>query len=193
MFDLLPQLSRADPSWHTSTPVGIHRHICAFPMLFACFPKKISSAVLLQIGDNWNISAAQLVGGARLRLLYAHIYLILSYQDYPEVTGTTAIVPTSTSKAAQAVAPSTSLFSTSTVGAIAGGVVSGILGVALVSGVDVWFVIRRRRARSAISSIYSSNQEGELEQPVSYPLLTIETPTTLHVSVYFSIPVPELI
>ena len=48
MFDLLPQLSRASPSWHTSTPVGIHRHICAFPMLFACFAKKISSAVLLR-------------------------------------------------------------------------------------------------------------------------------------------------
>ena len=194
MLDLLSQLSRAGSGWHTSTTVGIHRHICATsPLLFACFPKKISSTVILQIGDSWNISAAKLVGGARLRRFYVHTRLILSYQDYPEITGTTAIIPTSTSKAAQTVTSSTSLFSTSTVGAIAGGIVSGILGVALLSGVVAWFVVRRRRARSAISSIFSSDQEGELEQPASYPLLTIETPTTLYVSIYFSILVPKLI
>ena len=89
MLDLLSQLSRAGSGWHTSTTVGIHRHICATsPLLFACFPKKISSTVILQIGDSWNISAAKLVGGARLRLFNAHIYLIfiLSYLDYPEIT-----------------------------------------------------------------------------------------------------------
>jgi hypothetical protein len=66
MFNLLPQLSQAGPSWHASTPVGLPRHICCYlpsgPRLLA---QEISSVVPLQIGDNWNISTAEATGGAR--------------------------------------------------------------------------------------------------------------------------------
>ncbi|KAI9455011.1 hypothetical protein BJY52DRAFT_366538 [Lactarius psammicola] len=121
------------------------------------------------IGDSWNISEARLAG------------------DSPEVTGTSSIVPTSTIRVSQStLTPSgsesgSSSTSTSTsqsssnAGAIAGGVVGGIIGVALIAGVVAWFVIRRRRARSAPSTAYMSGQGGEMDQPMPYPL-TIESP-----------------
>lgn len=85
------------------------------------------------IGNSWNISAAQLKG------------------DFPEVTGTTSIILTSTSRAPQSVTPRISSSSTShhssNTGAIAGGIVGGIVGTALIAGVVLWFAFRRRRAR----------------------------------------------
>ena len=107
--------------------------------------------------------------------------------DFPEITGTAFIVPTSTVGAAQStLTPSSSasnLSSTSTShsssksGAIAGGVVGGIVaGAAIIVGVVAWFVVRRRHARSTPSNTHMSGQGGEmLGQPVSYPL-SIGTP-----------------
>ncbi|KAH9035485.1 hypothetical protein EDB85DRAFT_1943616 [Lactarius pseudohatsudake] len=121
------------------------------------------------IGDNWNVAAAQLAG------------------DSPEVTGTGANGPTSTIRVSQStLTPTTSgsgssstststSHSSSNAGAIAGGVVGGIVGAALIAGVAAWFIIRRRRARSAPSATYMTGQGGDMGQPVPYPL-TIETP-----------------
>ncbi|KAH9071170.1 hypothetical protein EDB83DRAFT_320058 [Lactarius deliciosus] len=108
------------------------------------------------IGDNWNISTAQLAG------------------DSPEVTGTASIVPTSTSTAARSTSTS---HHSSNAGAIAGGVVGGVIGAALIAGVVVWFAIRRRRARSSPSMDF---QDGEKDQPPLHPpkLYDPSDPTT---------------
>ncbi|KAI9455004.1 hypothetical protein BJY52DRAFT_1389457 [Lactarius psammicola] len=112
------------------------------------------------IGGSWNISAAQLIG------------------DFPEVTGTAYIIPTSTSKAAQSnVASSTSSSSTPTphhspnTSAIVGGTFGGVIGVTLIAGVVLWFAIRRRRARSVPSAPYLDFQGGEKDpsDPTTYP------------------------
>ncbi|KAH9035492.1 hypothetical protein EDB85DRAFT_1943662 [Lactarius pseudohatsudake] len=109
------------------------------------------------IGDNWNISTAQLVG------------------DSPEVTDTPSIVPTSTSTAAQSTSTSNH---SSNAGAIAGGVVGGVVGAALIVGVVVWFGIRRRRARSSPPSM--DFQGGEKDQLPLHPpkLYDPSDPTT---------------
>jgi len=87
----------------------------------------------LVLNDSWDITLAQSVG------------------EFPEVTGSTSIssiIPTSTSH------------HTANTDAIAGGVVGGIVGTALIAGVVFWSVLRRRRARSVPSS-----DMGEKEQP----------------------------
>ncbi|KAI9455008.1 hypothetical protein BJY52DRAFT_1213484 [Lactarius psammicola] len=124
-----------------------------------------------QIGDNWNISEAQRVG------------------DSPEVTGTAPIVTTSTSKVTQStITPDTSSSSTpisdhsSNTGAIAGGVVGGVIGVALIAGVVLWFVIRRRRARSVPSAPYEDPQGSEKEKLPPHPLA--EGTLKIYVSAY---------
>lgn len=124
------------------------------------------------------------------------VYLPLAYLDSPEFTGTASSVPLPTSTSSQVSQPiitsSTSSFSTSTstltptptstsalqhssnIGAIAGGTVCGIISAALMSGILARFIIRRRRARLAMSTS-GQGGEGELEQPVPHPV-TIETP-----------------
>lgn len=62
VLDLLPQLPRASTSRHTSTEVGISR------LIRAHFPSShllSQTTVFPQIGDMWNITLAQAVGGAR--------------------------------------------------------------------------------------------------------------------------------
>ena len=58
------------------------------------------------------------------------------------------------------------------------GVIGGVVGATLISGLVVWFD-RRRRARRAPPT---TDTTGEIEQPVHYPL-TIETPR-LFLSLY---------
>ena len=161
------QLSRAGPRWHASTPVGLHRHFRGYPpfTLVRLPSQEISSTVLLQ-DNTWNISAAQSRGGAidDSCALYTHIYS--SCLDAPEVTGTSSIVPISTSRVSK---------SSSNAGAIAGGVVGGVFGMALITGVVAWLFVRRRRARSPPSDM-GGQREG-MVQPVTvaYPS-TIGTP-----------------
>ena len=168
MVDLLPQLSRTRPSWDTSAPLGLHRYICAYlPSVCRSHSQEISSIEPSQIGDNWNFSVAELEGGAKLRHSVRVSIFILQYLDFPEVTGTASIFPTSTSKAPQSVTSSISSSSSShhssNVGATAGGVVGGIVGAALIAGVVLWFAFRRRHARLV-------SQGREKEQPLSLPL-----------------------
>lgn len=123
------------------------------------FPKPVPSGTRVphwayidtSIGNNWNLSAAQLEG------------------DVPEVTGTASIIPTLSSKAPQSVTSSISSSSTphhsSNVGAIAGGAVGGIVGAALIAGIVLWFAFRRRHARP--QAVF---QGGEKEQPLPQPL-----------------------
>lgn len=110
---------------------------------------------------------AELEGGAKLRHSIRVSIFILQYLDFPEVTGTASIFPTSTSKAPQSVTSSISSSSSShhssNVGATAGGVVGGIVGAALIAGVVLWFAFRRRHARLV-------SQGREKEQPLSLPL-----------------------
>jgi hypothetical protein len=112
------------------------------------------------------------------------------HPDTPEVTGTASILPSSIKVSQSTLTPTaTGSSSTSTshsssnAGAIAGGVVGGLLGAALIAAVVAWFVIRRRRARSAPSTEYMSGQGGEMGQPVPYPL-TVDAPR-LYVSILF--------
>ncbi len=49
-------------------PTSTHLYVCPL----ACLPKKFHQPVPLQIGDNWNVSAAQLIGGARETLLLCY-------------------------------------------------------------------------------------------------------------------------
>ncbi|KAH9035488.1 hypothetical protein EDB85DRAFT_1943640 [Lactarius pseudohatsudake] len=99
------------------------------------------------ISDNWNASAARLVG------------------DSPEVTGTVSIVKTRVSQST--LTPSASgTGSFSNAGVIAGGVVGGIVGAALIA-VVLWFAIRRKPAHSAP---YLGFQGGQMVRPLSHPL-----------------------
>ena len=67
-----------------------------------------------------------------------------------------------------------------------GGVVGGVVSGALISGVVVWFVVRRRRTRCARST---TNTWSEIEQSVpDTDPLAIET-LRLYVSFYFFISV----
>ena len=59
-----------------------------------------------------------------------------------------------------------------------GGVIGGVAGATLISGVVVWFV-RHRRARRAPST---TDATGGIEQPMPYPRI-IETPR-VYVSLY---------
>jgi hypothetical protein len=113
-------------------------------------------------------------------------------KDSPEVTGTTSIVPLSTSRISQstltpsASTPTSTSHHNSDAGPIAGGVIGSLLGVALVIGVVAWYLIRRRRARSAPSTAYLNlhGSENEHWQPMPYPptIERFETPR-LYVSV----------
>lgn len=62
---------------------------------------------------------------------------------------------------------------------MAGDIVGGIVGGALITGIVVWFVFRRRRTRSPPSDLSdTSDPWREMGQFVSVPNpLTIETPT----------------
>jgi hypothetical protein len=113
------------------------------------------------IGNNWNISTAQAAG------------------DSPEVTGTASIVPILTasqstltvSTTGSGSSPTSTSHSSSNAGAIAGGIVGAFIVAALIAGTVAWFVIRRRRARSAPSTTYMSGQLGvETGQQAPYPL-----------------------
>lgn len=60
----------------------------------------------------------------------------------------------------------------------------GLIGAAAIGAVIAFFIIRRRRARSAPSTAYMSGQGGsEMGEPVPYPL-TSDTPR-LYVSIIF--------
>ncbi|KAI0306316.1 hypothetical protein B0F90DRAFT_732901 [Multifurca ochricompacta] len=114
-------------------------------------------------GDTWNITTAQLAGGTA-----------------PLISTSTRATQSTLSPGATSPVPSTqsnsSSKSSSNAGAIAGGVVGGVVGAALIAGIVVWFVIRRRRARSAPSTTYMSGQGGDMSQVTSpYPLF-IESP-----------------
>lgn len=132
--------------------------------------------------------------------LCPHILILYCRPDTPEVTGTASIIPSSIKVAQSTLTPtatgshssSTSAsHSSSNAGAIAGGVVGGLLGAALIAAVVAWFVIRRRRARSAPSTEYMSGQSGEMGQPVPYPL-TVDAPR-LYVSLFvFVLPVRQV-
>jgi hypothetical protein len=66
VLSLPPQFPERGPSWHSSTQVGIYRHICAYIPLCPslAFPGNLTNSNP-QIGNNWNISTAQAAGGAR--------------------------------------------------------------------------------------------------------------------------------
>ena len=109
-------------------------------------------------------------------------YLSLSYLDSPEVTGTASTVSHHSSDD----------------GAIAGGVVGGIAGAALITGIALWYILRRRRDRSVpLESMKFRTVENRQSTQVSTPLsstLANEAPK-LYVSVYSlpSIFCPKLI
>ena len=74
MLNSLPQLPPASTSRHTNTQVGISRLICAY------FPSShllSRTTVFPQIGDMWNISLSQAVGGGR-SLCCTHAYTHVS-------------------------------------------------------------------------------------------------------------------
>ncbi|KAN0135778.1 hypothetical protein V8E53_006418 [Lactarius tabidus] len=61
---------------------------------------------------------------------------------------------------------------------IEGGLIGGILGVILISGVVSWFVVRRQRTRHAPSTTDIPSEVVQPVQPAAYHPLTIETPRT---------------
>ncbi|KAI9508317.1 hypothetical protein F5148DRAFT_930723 [Russula earlei] len=156
-------------SWITYTTWRINCTSVATP---GTFPKpipegtRVPSWAYIDPGDDWNVTAAQLVG------------------DAPEVTGSVAIVPTSTPGSQSTITPQTSPSSASTsssksnsnAGAIAGGVVGGVVGAALIAGIVAWFALRRRGTRSVPSTAYIDSLGGGMEQTVVPFPLTIETP-----------------
>ncbi|KAI0256989.1 hypothetical protein BJV78DRAFT_1150861 [Lactifluus subvellereus] len=119
-------------------------------------------------GDSWNISTALLAG------------------DSPEVTGSASTIQTLTRASQTTVTPTSASSSPSSskssqnTGAIAGGVVGGAVGAAMVAGVVAWFVIRRRRARSAPSAAFVGSQGSDVAQTTEPYPLSIEIPQKLY-------------
>ncbi|KAF8261139.1 hypothetical protein EI94DRAFT_1746677 [Lactarius quietus] len=113
------------------------------------------------IGDNWNISMAKSIG------------------DSPEVTGTSSIIPTSTSGNSPSTftpgltgsgsLPNSSSHHSSDAGAVAGGVIGAIACVGLIAGAVAWYR-RRQRGHSAPSSAYRSLQDNEMAHPDPFPI-----------------------
>ena len=139
---------------------------------------------------------ASAIGGARpFCCTHPILFILPSRADSPEVTGSVSIVPTSTNGVSQSTltpsvtgsgsSPTSTSHSSSDSGAVAGGVVGGFVAVALVAGVVAWFVVRRRRTRSAPSTEYMSGQLSEVGQQAPYPLTQ-----RLYVSLYSFIHFP---
>ena len=121
--------------------------------------------------------------------VHTHILMFPPRQDSPEVTGTASSFPMLTSAIPQSTeTPGTASLTShnsSDAGAIAGGILGSLLVVALIVGLAAWYLIRRRRARSAPSTAYLSLHGGEFENwhpmpPPSYP------PTVASPSLYVS-------
>ena len=117
--------------------------------------------------------------------------------DSPEVTSGAPIVPTSTRKDQSTISPmplssispsssDPSSKSSSNAGKIAGGVVGGLAVAALIAGIVFWFIIRRRRARTAPSSeFYIDGQSGTRREAAPYSS-TIEA-LRAYVRLFFSL------
>jgi hypothetical protein len=113
----------------------------------------------------------------------AHLLRILdSVADSPEVTGSASIAPTSTTDSQYTVTQlvtaspfASSKGSTSSTGIITGrtgSIVGAIGGAALIAGVVLCLVIRRRRARSALSAVLIDSQSDVGRAAIPYPLAT---------------------
>jgi len=118
------------------------------------------------------------------------LFILGSVADSPEVTGSASdIVATSTNGQTTLTPQNTSFPSASSsfkgstnTGAIAGGVLGGIFGAALIAGIVLWFTIRRRRARSALSAAPNGGQGNMGQIIVPYPLIYVRffSPTYPH-------------
>jgi hypothetical protein len=102
-----------------------------------------------------------------------HILGTVTCTVWPEVTGSATIVPASTVTFQTPSSVSSSLLNlaykgNSNAGEIMGGVVGGIIGAALIVGIILWFIIRRRRARTASAEyIYSQSDMWQAMGPYS--------------------------
>ncbi|KAG1746114.1 hypothetical protein EDB19DRAFT_377934 [Suillus lakei] len=122
-------------------------------------------------GNVFNATAAQLNGD----LPESNATVPLSTTSTP--TSTTSLstsvhtsstsLSTSVSASTTSTGSSTSTSKSSNVGATAGGVVGGIVGVGAIAGLAAWFFIRRRRSRRAPLAA-SSNQSQMTQPPLFY-------------------------
>jgi len=99
--------------------------------------------------------------------------MLLAVTDSPEITGSASNVLTSTRASQSTFTPQTTPSpsnSSSKGGTIAGGVVGGIAGAAL-AGIMAWTIIRRRRARSALSTVVIDNQSDLGRGAVPYSIV----------------------
>ena len=103
--------------------------------------------------------------------------------DLPEVTGSASIVPSSTSSGQSSITPKTSSSGGSDTGVIAGSVVGGVIGVALIAGLVTWFTIRRIHARSAPPAEPSSGHGSDM---AAVPYSQDTRRPRLYVSLFFS-------
>lgn len=167
---------------------------CTSKAIPGTFPKPVPDGTRIphwayidtSIGDRWNLTAAKAIG------------------DSPEVTGTVSIVTTS-AKRSSVSASSLSLTptqaphsSSSNTGAIAGGIVGGIISVAFITWVVVRVVNRRRRRCYVPPSPTDTSYEwSEMELPVPYPLTIQPAPYDRSDSIKYlskeSVPVSDLV
>jgi hypothetical protein len=181
----------------------------AFPSELRLLVQEVSSTVSLQVGNSWDSTGAEAEGGSRhFDSVHTLVFLcrsdspevtgsvvmadasLFTYSATPLASSlSSTFSPTALRSASSSTFSHTASGSASSStptsrtspkrGEMEGSVVGGIVGAALISGVVVWFV-RRRRARSAPST---TDTRGEMEQPVTYQPLTIKTPK-LYVSLY---------
>ncbi|KAH9980998.1 hypothetical protein BGW80DRAFT_303504 [Lactifluus volemus] len=105
-------------------------------------------------GDNWNLSTAQIAASA----------------NSPEVTGTASLVSTSTTANPSTGTPTSTSSSKNKmrIGAIAVGVLGGIITAGSIAAVVAWLVIRRRRTHPVPSPI-KEEKTGEMEEQPTEP------------------------
>lgn len=148
------------PNWAFNNPIIVSSD---HPFLSPAFSSPLGYSLVPGM-NHWRSLLA-----VRIFANEPHLLCILGTgTDLPEVTGSASIVPSSTShggtqstnppKTSSSVASSGS----SDTAAIAGGVVGGFVGIALVVGFLAWFTVRRGRARAASPMEHSGDLRSDM-------------------------------
>ncbi|KAH9980995.1 hypothetical protein BGW80DRAFT_1162355 [Lactifluus volemus] len=132
--------------------------------------------------DDWNITEAELIGGAQFRSRIA------SSMYSQHFTGTASFASATTKASTPTVTPASGSSSTgspssksnSNTGAIAGGVVGGVAAASIVAAVVAWFVIRRRRAQAAPSTAFRGDKNSDMGHIAEPFPLSFEAPQRLY-------------
>ncbi|KAN0140944.1 hypothetical protein V8E53_001388 [Lactarius tabidus] len=189
VYNLMSACGECQLGGWTSYPLWSYN--CSSSATPGVFPKPIPDGIRVPwwaympsfVGNTWDGSAAEaagdspeVTGSVVMTSTFIYSPTLLASSSSPTFSPTTSRSGSSSTFSHTASGSGSSSTSTSHTSPnrseMEGSVIGGIVGAALISGVVVWFV-RRRRARCGPSI---ADTRGEVEQPVAYQPLTIKTP-----------------